>query len=259
MLIDGKKIAADILSNVNIRAKQLSSPPRLAAILVESPDNSPSVFLKLKKSAAEKAGIDFRLYKFPEDIKTKDLRQKINSIASQSVVDGILVQLLLPEHIDSQVVLNAIPLAKDVDVISQAGQGAFFVNRSKILPPTVNALKIILERHDIILRGKVCAVFGYGRLVGKPVSHWLTSQGATVLIINEYTVNPARFSREADLIISGAGQLNLIKSDMVKDNAVIIDFGYNQIDGQPQGDVDFKDVSPKTVSLCVGIIVPIPT
>ncbi|MDO8591301.1 MAG: bifunctional 5,10-methylenetetrahydrofolate dehydrogenase/5,10-methenyltetrahydrofolate cyclohydrolase, partial [bacterium] len=173
-------------------------------------------------------------------------------------------------HINTQYVLNAIPPEKDVDVLSEKTQGAFFVGRSAILPPAVETVKIIFSaiggsalggEGAFNLEGKNCAVFGYGLLVGKPVSHWLASQGATVSIINEFTSNPTELSHQADIIISGVGKPNLITADMVKEGVVVIDFGYNILpeagSDKPEamivGDVDFNEVSQKA-----GWITPVP-
>ena len=259
MLIDGKKIAEEMLAEVAEEVKKLSKPPRLAAILVEDahlavgPPSGLRKFLELKKKTAGKVGIDFRLYEFPADITTQKLRKKIVGIAKDSVNQGVLIELPLPAHINTQYVVNAIPQEKDVDVLSEKLQGAFFVGRSVILPPAVEAVKVIFEKHSIDPKGKNCAVFGYGLLIGKPVSHWLAQQGATVSIINEFTSNPAELSRQADIVISGVGPIRgkdplralaasngasqpLITADMVKEGSVIIDFAK---------DVDFEAVSKK--------------
>jgi len=252
MLIDGKTIAEEILAEVAAEVKKLTKQPRLAAVLVGDHVGSRK-FLELKKQAAEKIGIDFRLYKFPADITTQKLRKEIVGMAKAGVNHGVLVELPLPPHINSQYVLNAIPPEKDVDVLSEKSQGAFFVNRGEILPPAVEAVKIILAQNNIGLRGKNCAVFGYGLLVGKPISHWLASQGATVSVINEFTLNANRYTLNADIVISGVGKQNIIKDDMIKDGAAIIDFGYENLEGRITGDVDFEEVSKKT-----SLITPVP-
>ncbi|MBI2063124.1 MAG: bifunctional 5,10-methylenetetrahydrofolate dehydrogenase/5,10-methenyltetrahydrofolate cyclohydrolase [Candidatus Yanofskybacteria bacterium] len=157
-------------------------------------------------------------------------------MAKAGVNHGVLVELPLPLHINTQYIINAVPQEKDVDVLSEKSQGAFLADRSLILPPAVEAVKIIFEKYDINPKGKNCAVFGYGLLVGKPIGHWLASQGATVSIINEFTSNPAELSCHADIIVAGTGQEDLITKDMIKEGSVIIDFAK---------DVDFDEVSKK--------------
>lgn len=239
---------------------------RLAAILVGGIGSSRK-FLELKKKAAEKIGIECRIYEFPENITTQKLRKEVGNISRASVNHGIIVELPLPSRINSQYVLNSIPQEKDVDALSEKAQGAFFTGRSKVLPPAVEAVKIIFEKHDIEPKGKNCVIFGYGLLIGKPISHWLSQSGATVSVINEFTLNPAELSRQADIVISGVGKPNLIKADMIKKGAVVIDFGYsraktqNEVLGSPEhfvsqnvlGDVAFDEVNQKA-----GLITPVP-
>lgn len=252
MIIDGKKIAEEMLAELAEEMKVLrqtkDKPPRLAAVMVAVPirneadagwhqiSNGVKKFLELKKKAAEKVGIDFRIYEFPANITTQKLHKEVADIAKAGVNHGVLVELPLPLHINTQYIINAVPQEKDVDVLSEKSQGAFLADRSLILPPAVEAVKIIFEKYDINPKGKNCAVFGYGLLVGKPIGHWLASQGATVSIINEFTSNPAELSCHADIIVAGTGQEDLITKDMIKEGSVIIDFAK---------DVDFDEVSKK--------------
>jgi len=233
MLIDGRKIAEE--SNIETFKLLNKAKLRLAAVLVGDYAESRK-FLEYKRIAAGKLGIDFRLYEFLENITTQKLRKEIVSIAKASVNNGVIIELPLPKHINAQYILNAVPIEKDPDVLSEKAQGSFFVGRSPILPPSVETIKQIFSKNIISLLGKNCAVFGYGILVGKPVAHWLASQGATVSIINEFTSNPKQISINADIIISGVGKTNLITADMVKDSTIVIDFAR---------DVDFENVSKK--------------
>lgn len=247
MNVDGKKIKDKILEE--LKSEVGSRELRLVGILVGDHPGSKK-FMELKEKAAKEIGIDFRLYEFPGDISTNKLRDELNNIAKQGVTHGIVVQLPLPEQINTQYILNTIPQEKDVDVLSTKAQGAFFVGKSKILPPAVEALKIVLEEHDVDIKGKDIAVFGYGVLIGKPIANWLAAQGASVFVINEFTKHPKEISGEADIIISGVGEAGLIKEDMIKDGAIVIDFGYSK-DGK--GDVDFDSVSKKA-----SLITPVP-
>lgn len=233
MEINGKAFAEEILCE--IKAKLTGKALRLVGVLVGT-DSKARKFLELKRQAAEQIGVEFRLYAYPAAITTRELRAKIVELGRAELNHGIIVELPLLSHINTQYVLNAIPENKDVDVLSQKAQGAFFSNRSAVLPPAVEAVKIIFEKHQINPRGKNCTVFGYGLLVGKPVSHWLANQGATVSIINEFTANPAQLSQNADIIISGVGKTNLITANLVRDGAIVIDFG---------PDVDFSSIKNK--------------
>jgi methylenetetrahydrofolate dehydrogenase (NADP+) / methenyltetrahydrofolate cyclohydrolase len=236
MLIDGKQIASEMLMEVKEKVSKMAKPLRLAAVLVGDHAESRK-FLEMKKRVAGSVGIDFELYEFPENITTQKLRKEIVGLVRASVNDGIIIELPLPSQINTQYILNAVPEEKDPDVLSQKSMGAFFSNRSPILPPSVETVKQIFEKYNIDPKGKTVAVFGYGLLIGKPISHWLLAQNATVSIINEFTSDPELISKQADIIISGVGlKPNLITSGMVKSNAIVIDFAQ---------DVDFENVSKK--------------
>ncbi len=243
MIVDGKRIAQRILEELKaiLRQAQDKKPLRLVGVLVgQNPELKK--FIELKKKAAEEIGVEFRTYEFPENITNSKLRGELNKIAKAKVNHGVIIELPLPKHLNTQYLLNTIPEEKDIDVLSQKSQGTFFVGKSKILPPSVETVKQIFEKYNIDPKGKTAAVFGYGLLVGKFVSHWLINQGATVSVITEYTKEPEKISKGADIIISGVGKPNLIDDIMVKEGAVIIDFGK---------DVDFGPVSKRA-----GLITP---
>src|SRR3990167_853443 len=177
---------------------------------------------------AKKAGMEYKWYEFPEDITTAKLRQDVNKIAKQKSIDGIILELPLPEHINQQVVLNAIPQEKDPDVLSQKAQGAFFVGRSSVMPPCPAAVKAILDWHKIDVIGKRAVVFGYGLLVGRPAAHMLASMKASVIVIARRDPDQAELCRQADIIVTGTGNVKMITADMVKPGAVVMDFGYGR-------------------------------
>jgi methylenetetrahydrofolate dehydrogenase (NADP+)/methenyltetrahydrofolate cyclohydrolase len=252
MVIDGRAIAQKILEELNAKVATLKKPPYLAAVLVGD-DAGSRRFLELKKKAAESIGVECRIYEFPEKISNGELRKKLNQIVKATTCGGMIVELPLPAHLNTQHILNAVPERKDPDVLSQKAQASFFAGRSEILPPSVEAVKQILEEYKIEPKGKLAAVFGYGLLVGKPVSQWLTGQGAAVTVINEFTENPAELSKKADIIVSGVGKPGLIKPNMIKEGAVVIDFGFAGTEKGIAGDVDFKEVSKKA-----SLITPVP-
>jgi len=235
MIVDGRKISKRILDEAKDKIGKSGKKLRLAAVLVgDNPELKK--FVELKRKAAEDTGIEFRIYEFPEDISSNQLREELNKIAKVKTTHGVIIELPLPGHLNTQYLLNTIPEEKDVDVLSEKSQGKFFTGRSKVLPPSVEAVKQIFGEYNINPKGKTAAVFGYGLLVGKLVSHWLIQQGATVSVVTEHTKDPIRYSLFADLIISGVGRPNLITANMVKDSAIVIDFGR---------DVDFDAVSKK--------------
>ncbi len=235
MIIDGRKIADEILGELAGKIKNLNKPLQLAAVLVGGHPGSRK-FLELKKNAAEKTGISFKQYEFAETISTDEFCDEVRKISGDEKNSGVLVELPLPPHIDFQKVLDCIPPEKDVDVLSSASQRKFFGGDFNILPPAAEAVKIIFEKHKINPKGKKTAVFGKGILVGAPISFWLKKLGAKVFEIDEFTRNPGDISKLADIVISGVGKSGLITGDMVKKGAAVIDFGR---------DIDFNSVSKK--------------
>ena len=242
MIIDGKKIAEEVLAEVKKEISDKNLNLSLGAVLVGD-DPEFKKFVELKGKAAEKIGVSFTIYKFPASIEAEELKKNLQEIFEWS--DGVLVELPLPKHIDQQAILNEISIEKDVDVLSDEAQKLFYENKSKINPPAVEALRIVLEKQDIFLGGKKVAIFGQGILVGKPVAHWLERQGAEVYRIDEYTQDPEQYSLHADIVVSGVGKPGLIKDSMIKGGAVVIDYGYGKKDGKMMGDIDFKPVSKK--------------
>jgi methylenetetrahydrofolate dehydrogenase (NADP+)/methenyltetrahydrofolate cyclohydrolase len=257
MVIDGRKIAGEILAELAEEVKNLPKPwpgrpPKMAAVLVGNIGGSRK-FLELKQKAAEKIGIDYNIYEFPADSSTEELRDQIEEIAKDVSCDGVIIELPLPPQVSTQDILDIIPKNKDADVLSQKAQNDFYTGKSKILPPAVEALRIVFEKNEIDITAKKCAVFGQGLLVGKPISYWLDQNGAMVTSIDEFTEKPGMLSKDADIIVSGVGKANLIKGEMVKKGVVVIDFGYNNINGKTVGDVDFEAVIKKA-----SLITPVP-
>ncbi len=210
-----------------------------AAILVGN--NLASVsFLAQKEKAAKNLGIDFRIYKFPEDSKNDYLREEVGKISRQSSVGGVVVQLPLPEHINSHYILNVIPKEKDVDVLSERAIGSFYAGRSLIFPPAVGVVEEILNSVDWrgdVLGSKKVAIVGPGFLIGKPVIVWLIGKVGNIYIIDKG--GDISEIKKADLLISGTGTVGLISPDMLKKGAGVIDFGYaRNEEGKLVGDLN---------------------
>lgn len=225
MLVDGKKLAEEIKNTLNGKGLRL-------AIVAVAPDDASKKFIERKIKFAEEIGAETRVYNLPADISTGQFRLKMAEISHIKQNDGVILQLPLPQQINTQYVLNGIIPTKDVDVLCSRAFGDFSTGHSKILPPIVGAVKIIFEKYNIDIQGKNIVVVGAGRLVGRPAGVWLINQEATVSILNKFTPNIAKFTKEADIIISGTGRPGLIKPEMVKEDVVIIDAGF------PVGDVD---------------------
>lgn len=254
MIIDGTTIANTVLGKLAEDIRNSGKELHLAAVVVGD-EPGLSKFVELKKKAAESIGIQFSFYKFEGDAEEKqgEVIDALKFLAGDPSASGILVELPLPSGWDTQKILDLVPGAKDVDVLSTSAQEDFYNDRVKILPPAVGALKMVCDEHKISLKGKKIAVFGQGMLVGKPIAHWLEQQGASVNRVDEFTKNPEEISKKADIIISGVGKPGLIGADMVKDDAILIDYGFGKKGNKMLGDVDFKSVSKKA-----SLLTPVP-
>lgn len=230
MVIDGKKIAAEIIADL----KKFPKPKKfLAAVLIG--DNSASVsFLKQKENVAKELGVDFRLYKFPEAILEEELKKKITGIAEEKLCGGIIIQLPLPPHVNRQEVLNGIPLEKDVDVLSEKAFAAFLAHKNPIVPPVVGVVEKIIKNLKIDTKSSRVAVVGAGFLVGKPISEWLQGKALEVRVFD--IGSDLRGLKNVDMIISGVGKAGLITSVMLKEKVIVIDFGYSMVHGKICGD-----------------------
>lgn len=252
MIIDGKKIADAILERVKGEVARMEKKPKVAAVLVGA-QKEMKRFLEIKEKMAVSVGMEYKWYEFPAEITTAKLRAEINKIAKQKSIDGIILELPLPKHINQQVVLNAIPQEKDPDVLSQKAQGAFFVGRSSVMPPCPAAVKAILDWHKVDVAGRRAAVFGYGLLVGRPAAHMLASMKASVTVISRNDPDQAELARQADVIVTGTGKVKMITADMVKPGAIVMDFGYGRDEGKISGDVDFE-----AVNRVASLVTPVP-
>ncbi len=219
--ISGTEIAQRILDAL----KQKPVPKKILAAILVGEDPSSLSFLKQKERVAKELGVDFRLYKLTAGLKNDGLRKEIGKIARLSRVGGVIVQLPLPESINRRYVLNAIPIEKDVDVLSEKAQEAFRTGKSKILPPVVGVVEEILGSMNYELRSMKVAVVGAGFLVGKPIAEWLADKCKELLIFDEGS--DLTELKNYDLIISGVGKAGIIKPGMLKEGTGVIDFGYS--------------------------------
>jgi len=236
MEINGKEIAEKLINNL----KNQSKPDKiLAAILVD--ENPVSMkFLEQKKKIAEQLGVDFRIYKFLENSSNDDLRKEIRKIALLKRVGGVIIQLPLPEHLNRQYILNVIPREKDIDVLGERALGAFYSGRNPILPPAVGVVETIFTTYNLQLTTLKVAVVGLGFLVGKPIANWLMGKCSEIFLLD--IGSDLSILKQADLVISGVGKAGLIKPEMLKENAGIIDFGYS-IDETGKISGDFGSLS----------------
>lgn len=237
MIIDGKKIAEEIKEELKNKIKASGKKLKLAIVQVGENDVSRK-FIERKIKFADEIGVKTKIYELPADISTNKLRKKMAKICHIKQNSGVIIQLPLPEYINTQYALNGIIATKDADVLSAKSIGDFAVGRSVVLPPVVGAIKEIFERNNVNLKGKNIVIIGAGILVGKPCAIWAINKGATVFVLRSSTKDISEFTKRADIIISGVGKPNLIKAEMVKDGIIIIDAGTSMEKGKIAGDID---------------------
>ncbi len=251
-IINGKKLAEKILADLKKEIEKRRLKLKLAVVLVG--DNPVSqIFINQKEKACKKIGVGFKLYQFDKKISAQELKKEVENIAKMPSNSGIVIQLPLPLSIDVQEILNAVPLEKDIDVLSERSLGKFSQKTLPILPPTVRGISFLLKKYRIKIKGKNIVIVGAGRLVGYPLAIWFLQERATVSVLNEFTKDTISFTQKADILVSGVGKPNLIKGDMVKKGVVVIDAGVSMVEQKLVGDVDFKSVSKKA-----SYITPVP-
>ena len=250
IVISGKELATirrnSMREEVVEFSKKYNRLPHLVVILVG--DNPASVsYVTGKGKACEEIGIKNTTIKKPENITEKELLDIIDELNNDSTVDGILVQLPLPKHINPDLVINAISPSKDVDGFHPINVASLYLKQPGIVSCTPKGIIEVLDYANIQIEGKHAVVIGRSNIVGMPVSKLLLDRNATVTICHSRTKNLAEITNTADIIIAAVGKAKFVKADMVREGAVVIDVGVNRDEttGKLCGDVDFKDVEPK--------------
>jgi methylenetetrahydrofolate dehydrogenase (NADP+)/methenyltetrahydrofolate cyclohydrolase len=256
-LIDGKslanKIQGDITKGVETLKQEKNIVPGLAVILIGD-DPASHAYVKMKAKACEKVGFYSISHNMPDTISQDEIISTIEMMNNNPRIDGILVQLPLPKHIDTDKILEVISPEKDVDGFHPYNVGRLVTGLDSFVACTPLGVMRMLEAYDISLEGKNVCVVGASNIVGKPMASLLLNANATVTITHIYTKDLKAHTIVADIVIVGVGVPSLIKEDMVKEGAVVIDIGINRIeDGSLVGDVEFKEVSKKC-----SFITPVP-
>ena len=241
-IIDGKKLAQNLRKKIANEVKQYSRPPGLAVILVGD-DEASQLYVRNKTRACVEVGFYSDQIHKSSNITEEELLSEVNRLNENQNIDGILVQLPLPSHIDSNKIIEAIIPEKDVDGFSSENVGKLSQNKSFISPCTPKGVMKMLDSIKCDLRGKDCVIIGASNIVGRPMAMELLNAGATVQVCHKGTKDITQKTKSADVIIAAAGVANLIKSDWIKEGVILIDVGINrQADGSMTGDVDFEDV-----------------
>lgn len=253
-IIDGKLVAKEILETMADEILFLGQTACLAVIIVGE-DPASKIYVNLKKKKAIELGLDSIVIEMPENITQEELLAKIEELNKDEKINAILVQLPLPKHIDTKAVIEKIDPKKDVDCFHPCNMGKIATgSEAYVYPCTPKGIIRLLEYYDIEIAGKNAVVIGRSNIVGRPMAQMLLNANATVTICHSKTKNLSEITKTADILIAATGQAKLIKKDMVKEGAVIIDVGMNRDEnGKLCGDVDFEDVKEKA-----SYITPVP-
>ncbi|MEJ0021593.1 MAG: bifunctional 5,10-methylenetetrahydrofolate dehydrogenase/5,10-methenyltetrahydrofolate cyclohydrolase [Candidatus Doudnabacteria bacterium] len=245
-IAEGKTIAGKLLKKLKDQIRSLGLHPHLAVVLVG--DDRPSeTYVRKKQEAALSIGVKFSLYKFPNSISEGKLIAEIKKIQKQNL-SGIIVQLPLPKNLDKKKVLNALDPLIDVDFLTWESLGKLVIAENILTPPSPGAILEILKYYKIDLRGKHIVLVGQGDLIGRPLTNLLIHMPVTLTTCNKDTRNLRKITLIADILISGVGKAKLIKANMIKKGAIVIDAGVSFKGKKMHGDVDFQNVA-KTASL----------
>lgn len=255
-LLEGKKVAQALDETMAKRVESLKEKgitPGLAVVLVG--DNSASaVYVRNKQRRAEKLGINFQLIRFEESVTEQELLAKIDELNNDSAIDGFLVQLPLPDHIDEDKVNEAISPNKDVDGFTPISVGNLWIGTPMTKPATASGILMMLDHYNVDLDGKNVVIIGRSNIVGKPTAALMLERNATVTITHSHTKNLKEITSKADVLVVAIGRAKFITQDYVKDQAIVIDVGMDRDEnGKLCGDVDFDDVKDKA-----SMITPVP-
>lgn len=247
-IIDGKSLSAVVKDEVKQEVIELEAhygrKPCLVVIIVgENPASQ--VYVRNKVKAAAYTGMDSRLIELPADISEDDLLKQIVDLNNDPVVDGILVQLPLPKHIDEEKVIDTIAREKDVDGFHPGNVAGLWLGKDCIVPCTPAGIMRLIDNIGFELKGKTAVVVGRSNIVGKPVAKLLLDRHATVIIAHSRTADLGAITRQADLLVVAVGKAGLVDGGMIKPGAVVIDVGMNRnAEGKLCGDVDFASAEP---------------
>jgi methylenetetrahydrofolate dehydrogenase (NADP+)/methenyltetrahydrofolate cyclohydrolase len=255
-IIDGKKISADIRGEISAEVAEMKKngvTPGLAVIIVgENPASK--VYVRNKGKGCAEVGMYSEIIEMEEETSEKMLLAKIAELNARKDINGILVQLPLPKHINERAVIEAISPEKDVDAFAPVNIGEMMLGTADFLPCTPAGIMELLKRSGVCVEGKECVVVGRSNIVGKPIAQLLLAANGTVTICHSRTRDLAEVTKRADILVVAIGKADFITGDMVKDGVVVIDVGMNRkADGKLTGDVDYASVAPKA-----SYITPVP-
>lgn len=255
-IINGKEVSEEVRNRVKKEMSVLADKGIKVglAVVIVGGDPASRVYVNSKKKACEQVGFASYEYALDENVTEKELLDLVDVLNNDDKVNGILVQLPLPKHIDENAIINAISPDKDVDAFHPENVGKIMIGDYAFLPCTPAGCMELIDSTGVSIEGKSCVVIGRSNIVGKPMSMLLLHRSGTVTICHSRTQNLAEICRGADILIAAVGIPNFVTGDMVKEGAVVIDVGINRLeDGKLCGDVNFAEASEKA-----GYITPVP-
>ncbi|MCK8816949.1 bifunctional methylenetetrahydrofolate dehydrogenase/methenyltetrahydrofolate cyclohydrolase FolD [Natroniella sulfidigena] len=252
LILDGSAKSKEIQEEIKAEVEQLKEEegvvPGLSIIFVGDNPASAS-YIKLQQRVCSKVGIDSEVVDLPEDISQEDLLAELDKLNNDDSVNGILIQLPLPDHIDEKKVIGSINPEKDLDAFHPYNIGELVIDGDAYVPCTPEGVMALIDKYDIDVKGKDVTVVGHSNIVGKPMALLLLNRNATVSVCHIDTKDTASYTKNSDIVVVAAGVPNLITADMVKEGAIVIDVGINQVDGKIVGDVDFENVKEKAAAI----------
>ncbi|MCJ7814390.1 MAG: bifunctional 5,10-methylenetetrahydrofolate dehydrogenase/5,10-methenyltetrahydrofolate cyclohydrolase [Candidatus Atribacteria bacterium] len=259
-IIEGRRIAKEMSESLKVKVdyfiKKYKLTPKLAVIIVGE-DPASLFYVKMIARSCEKVSIDFEKHSLSEKSSEEELLKLVDNLNEDKKVSGIIVQVPLPKHINQERIQEAVNPSKDVDCFNPVNMGRLALGKPEFLPCTPYAVYELMKRENIIAEGKHTVIVGRSNIVGKPMSLILLQKkqyaNATLTICHSRTNDLAHYTRQADILIAAVGSPEMITRDMVKEGAVIIDVGTNEVDGKLVGDVAYEEVLNK-----VSVITPVP-
>ena len=254
--MDGKLVSQVLREKMKLRVEELAKrdiQPGLAVILLGD-DAASQVYVRNKVAACQAIGVQSRVYRLAANTSEQKVLEALKLLNNDSEINGILVQLPLPKHIDEDKILDIISPQKDVDGFHKINVGAMVTGHARFYPCTPHGVMRLLEYYGIAIEGRHAVVVGRSNIVGKPMALMLLEKGATVSICNSKTPDLASFTSQADIVVVAVGKPKVLSGDMIKPGATVIDVGINRLpDGSLAGDVDFESVRE-----VAGFLTPVP-
>jgi methylenetetrahydrofolate dehydrogenase (NADP+)/methenyltetrahydrofolate cyclohydrolase len=239
-ILDGQMISKEIKERIKEEVNRLEVKPKLVVILVGDDDAS-KIYVRNKIKACENVGIATEDYILPKDTREKELVDLIEKLNKNKEVNGILVQLPLPKHLNEDTIVNTISPIKDVDGLNIINQGKLLNRKPVLVPATPKGIITLLKRYFVEIEGKRVVIVGRSKLVGMPLALLFNHTNATVTVCHSYTEDLKDITKQADILVSAVGKADFISGDMIKKDAVVVDVGINRQMGHIVGDVNFKE------------------